>query len=575
MADRYWVGGTGTWNATAGTKWSTTSNGAGGAAVPTASDDVFLNGASGAVTVTISGTRVCRSLNCTGFTGTLDGGGALNIGTTSGGGLTLVSGMTMSHIGTISFVSTSSHNVTTGGKTIQAMTVNGSGVTVTLQDALTLTGTMTVTQGTLNTNGQTCTIGALSSNNSNTRTISLGASTVTITSSSTNALTFATETNLTFTAGTSTVKLTGTATIDGNTRTFYNVELGGTGTVITAGAFTVSNNFILSGSGSRLINSNITVNNFDASTTSASITDAGTISCSGNFTVGSSATYSATGAITFTSTSTGKTITTSGETMPAMTFNGVGGGWTLQDSLTLGSTKDITLTNGTFATGNYAVNARSFQSSNSNVRTITFGSSTLTMSANFTTSSLAAFDFTTSTNLTVTANTATLTCSGVDGKFTTGAGTFSNLNMNGGAAAAQSCGAVGGTFTGTVTFKKNGQTGSYVFGTLTAATLVADPATSFVIPASNTITITTSMDGFSGTAGNRIVVISGAGGSTGAFSKSSGTVSCDYLDLLDCQATGGATFYAGANSVNNGNNPGWTFTAPPGGSVNSNMFMFF
>lgn len=43
MADRYWVGGTGTWDATAGSKWSTTSGGGGGSAVPTSSDDVYFD----------------------------------------------------------------------------------------------------------------------------------------------------------------------------------------------------------------------------------------------------------------------------------------------------------------------------------------------------------------------------------------------------------------------------------------------------------------------------------------------------------------------------------------------------
>lgn len=71
MADRYWVGGTDIWNVTAGTKWSTTSGGAGGAANPTTSDDVFFDANSGSSVVTISGTRQSRTLNCTGFTGTL------------------------------------------------------------------------------------------------------------------------------------------------------------------------------------------------------------------------------------------------------------------------------------------------------------------------------------------------------------------------------------------------------------------------------------------------------------------------------------------------------------------------
>jgi len=43
MALRYWVGGTDTWNNTAGSKWSATSGGAGGASAPTNADDVFFN----------------------------------------------------------------------------------------------------------------------------------------------------------------------------------------------------------------------------------------------------------------------------------------------------------------------------------------------------------------------------------------------------------------------------------------------------------------------------------------------------------------------------------------------------
>ena len=76
MANRYWVGGTANWDATAGTKWATTSGGAGGAAVPTSADDVFFDAASGAVTCTLTGGYFasCLSLTCTGFTGTLAGG---------------------------------------------------------------------------------------------------------------------------------------------------------------------------------------------------------------------------------------------------------------------------------------------------------------------------------------------------------------------------------------------------------------------------------------------------------------------------------------------------------------------
>lgn len=79
MADRYWVGGTGSWDGTAGTKWATTSGGAGGASVPTSADDVYFDNNSGTGTVTIVGSRSCKKLDCGGygsmpaFTGTLAG----------------------------------------------------------------------------------------------------------------------------------------------------------------------------------------------------------------------------------------------------------------------------------------------------------------------------------------------------------------------------------------------------------------------------------------------------------------------------------------------------------------------
>jgi len=72
MANRYWVGGTATWDGTALLKWSTTSGGIGGSAVPTSADTVFFDAASGANTVTIgAGTAICSTLTMTGFTGTL------------------------------------------------------------------------------------------------------------------------------------------------------------------------------------------------------------------------------------------------------------------------------------------------------------------------------------------------------------------------------------------------------------------------------------------------------------------------------------------------------------------------
>ena len=79
MAERYWVGGTATWDATALLKWSSTSGGIGGEAVPTAADNVYFDAASGAVTVTLSGARTCLNFSSAGFTGTLTSTGTIAV----------------------------------------------------------------------------------------------------------------------------------------------------------------------------------------------------------------------------------------------------------------------------------------------------------------------------------------------------------------------------------------------------------------------------------------------------------------------------------------------------------------
>ena len=68
MADRYWVGGSGAWNATSTTNWSATSGGAGGASVPTSADNVFFDQA-GTYTVTIgNSSQINQTMNCANLT---------------------------------------------------------------------------------------------------------------------------------------------------------------------------------------------------------------------------------------------------------------------------------------------------------------------------------------------------------------------------------------------------------------------------------------------------------------------------------------------------------------------------
>lgn len=74
MADRFWVGGSGAWDETNTANWSTTPGGAGGASVPTVTDDVYFGSWSGAGTVAVGGAIAsigCASLYCEfGYVGT-------------------------------------------------------------------------------------------------------------------------------------------------------------------------------------------------------------------------------------------------------------------------------------------------------------------------------------------------------------------------------------------------------------------------------------------------------------------------------------------------------------------------
>jgi hypothetical protein len=266
MADRYWVGGTASWDGTAGSKWALTSGGAGGQAVPTSADDVFFDAASGAVTCTIAtGNTGAKSINCTGFTGTITGTAAISVA----GSITLVAGQTYTHTGVVTLTGTGT--LTTAGKTFSPLTINGSGITVTLGDALSLNqGDLIVTQGTFTTSGSnySITAGRLQSDNSNVRTITLNASTVTLNQGAVSpTVGFTTSTNLTFNAGTSTINCNQPQTIfNGGSQTFYNVAIGDTQNNIhtMTGANTFNNltinNRNSNGTNRLSIAANITVN---------------------------------------------------------------------------------------------------------------------------------------------------------------------------------------------------------------------------------------------------------------------------------------------------------------------------
>lgn len=252
MASRFWVGSTADWDATAGTKWATTSGGAGGAAVPTSSDAVFFDANSGTGTVTVNGTsRPNAGVNFTGFTGTFTG----TVGLSMSGNLTLVAGMTYSLTGTLTIVNAASVAINSAGHTIG--TISGAGGFLTLASDLNTSQTIDFTgvgSPTFNSNGYAITAPALT----------LADTTGTL-------------------GGVNTIS--GTITLSGGANMTINQ--------LTAGAISVSSSTLVIGGGSS-ISGNITI-----SGTASNVSTTGTVSCSalspggGTFSLGGALTCAA------------------------------------------------------------------------------------------------------------------------------------------------------------------------------------------------------------------------------------------------------------------------------------------
>lgn len=224
MADRYWVGGTANWDGTAGTKWAETSGGAGGQSVPTSADDVFFSTASSGTVTIAAGNTGAKSINCTGFTGTITGSAAIAVS----GNITLSAGMTYTHSGTVSINLDST--LITSGKTFSPLTINGFGCTVTLGDSLISSGAIILTLGAFNAVTYNVTASSFSSTSTNLRTLDLGTGLWSLTGTGT-VWDIAT-TNLNYNKNTANIILTNTTTtartFSGGSLPYNRLTIGGT-----------------------------------------------------------------------------------------------------------------------------------------------------------------------------------------------------------------------------------------------------------------------------------------------------------------------------------------------------------
>lgn len=276
----------------------------------------------------------------------------------------------------------------------------------------------------------------------------------------------------------------GSGNWDGSTTTNWSETSGGTGgTIVPTSAQNVHFD-ANSGSGVVTITATANCNSLTCTGYTGTLTGSSALNIYGSLLLVSGMTYSVTGTITFSSTSTGMNITTAAKTLTTVVFNGVGGGWTFLDTPTI--TTSVTLTNGA----------------------LNLGSTTMTLQGTGTVWS--------ATGGTIVGGTSTIKLTDASSSAKTFAGgglTYNNLWLTGSGTGAY-------TITGSNTFNDfkcdtPPHTINFTAGTYTRV---------------STFTV-------NGTAGNLMTLQSTSNGSKWFIAHTTGNITvCDYLSIKDCTA---------------------------------------
>jgi hypothetical protein len=149
MATYYWVGGTGTWDASSTTNWAASSGGAGSAGVPTNADDVIIDSSSGTGTITCTSvSATCQNLTVT-ATQAITLAGTLSL---LKGSLSYPSSGSFASTAELRFTATTTgFTINTGSITVANIYFNGVGGEWTLTSALNSTGLINLLNGSFNT----------------------------------------------------------------------------------------------------------------------------------------------------------------------------------------------------------------------------------------------------------------------------------------------------------------------------------------------------------------------------------------------------------------------------------------
>jgi hypothetical protein len=233
------------------------------------------------------------------------------------------------------------------------------------------------------------------------------------------------------------------------------------------------------------------------------------------------------------------TITSAGKTWifgsnRGIRFQAPNGFYTLLDAMvTTGSTNNFTVSAGTFDANDFNVTCASFDLNALATTSLNMGNGTWTV-----TSTGLVWDTPTSSLGTINPEGSTIVVSSISASsktFVGGGRTFNNLTITGDNVIISS----NNTFNTLAINNAGLANGLKLAGNQTVANLTTN-----------------------GSAGNLAKLLSSVSGTQRTLTKTSGTVAVDYMSIQDSNATGGATWYAGANSTDVSGNSGWVFSTP-------------
>lgn len=535
-----------------------------------------------------------------GGSGTWDNASTTNWATSTGG----AGGFGPPIVGdTVNFDSNSGTAATVTVASTAACTtcvINKSDINISLSGNVTFAGGTTLTAGTITLNNNTFTALTFNANNSNVRSIAFGTGQINLTGNGGTIWAINTATNFSYT-GTPTVNSTYAGST--GTRTFnHGGTAGGTESIAVNVNITAGSDSFFFANAARIKNINFT--GFSGTWTNGFFYVYGDVTVSSGMTVGAGA-----NSLEFSATSGTQRITSNGKTIDfPVNFVGAGGTYQLQDNMTVGSTRAMSLNNGTLDltgnSGNWTLTTGIFASHSATTRSIVFGTGKIAVTGNgttvFSTRTITNFSCTGSkrVELTYAGSTGTRIVRGGDIAGTATADNTVDIFVTAGSdivdfftnvttTAVRSLDTTG--FSGSISANAFRMFGSLTLSATTTVTATANAITFLSPSAGNTITT-------NGVTIDRALTFNGLGGSwafqdaltqgsTRAFtitdgtvqlkdgatstvgvfttsgtsqkylqstlagtqatlSQASGTVSASYLTIKDINATGGATWNA-------------------------------